>query len=151
MESAWTHVAKFFNLKDMIMLTATCRRLHAYDELWHWFYHAFEKTLNSQDKYHIAKLKHVFFSKPKQTCIAFGIWSTWLPLSIPDQLESFASRSSIIFFLIASMVKNGRNTVHEYNTYIDSMITNGNKIAWLCSSWEVLNGTTPRFRRQAVY
>ena len=148
-ESSLIFVTKFLTLKDVIALSSTCHSLHRYDELWEYFYYNFYTQLPTEERKYLQKLKYLFFSSNRNAITAYNIQKLWRPLSIPDQLECFGTRKTILLYLVAAMVKHGKSIIKAYNKYMSGMNgTSKNKVRWMCSSWEILKGSRRRvFRR----
>ena len=148
-DHAIVHVSKYLYISDVLGLSSTCTTLYRFDELWMHFLFYLKQRLSSFERIYMNKISYTLFCRCKPTCIAFCLYQKMQRIPKYEHLNCLWTRKNILLFLVASVLKNGRECLYEYNTFIDEThICNRNKMSWISSSWEVLNGNRQNiFRR----
>jgi len=147
-ESGLIYVAKYLAVNDLFALASTCHNLYTYDELFGYFYHGLVLRLPVAERKYLQKLKYTFFCSDRKAITAYTLQKLWKCLSIQDQMECYSTRRTILLYLVAVMVRHGKDIIAAYNKHINSLqYTNKSKLRWLCSSWEILKGRRRVFRR----
>lgn len=148
-DHAIVHVTKYLSFGEVLWLSTTCTSLYRFDDLWMYFLFYLKQCVSSSERIYINKISYALFCRCKPTCIAFCLYKKMQRIPKYEHLNCLCTRKNILLFLVASVLKNGRDCLYEYNTFIDeSRICNKNKMSWISSSWEVLNGNRQNiFRR----
>lgn len=148
-DHAIVHVTRYLSIYEVLRLSTTCTTLYRFDELWMYFLFYLKQRVSSSERIYMNKISYTFFCRCKPTCIAFCLYQKMQPIPKGEHLNCLWTRKNILLFLVASVLKNGRECLYEYNTVIDeTRICNKNKMSWISSSWEVLKGNRQNiFRR----
>ena len=153
-DNAFIYVSKFLTVKDMLSVTSTCSYFNSDETLWSYFFYYFRLRLNTNEQIFLNKLKFTFYGNNKVAITSYNVQRLWSQWSIPDQLECYSTRKIILLYFIASILKEGKNILYEYNKYMNHVEVRNryqrrNKIRWSLSTWEILNGNRKHlFRRK---
>ena len=148
-DHAIVHVTRYLSISEVLRLSTTCTTLKHFDELWMHFLFYLKQRISSSERIYLNKISYSLFCRCKPTCIAFCLYRKMQRIPKCEHLQCLSTRKNILLFMVASVLKNGRACLYEYNMVIDETRgCNKNKMSWLSSSWEVLNGNRQNiFRR----
>lgn len=148
--NALLYVTPYLTVRDMLLLSQTCKYMKHDEALWTFYYHEYRSQLDLYNQLHLDNLMKIFYNDKKRAIQAFHMRKTLYWLSFREQIEFLRSRRNILIYLIALWQRHGKKPIQDIMNGLNRgrSWNAGDSIRWRVSCWTMLKGTSNTFFRR---